>query len=238
MAAAPILALQDIRLTIGSTPVLEGAELSVTPGDKIALVGRNGSGKSTLLKIAAGEIEADSGRRFLQPGVTIRYLPQEPDLSGFATTLGYVEDGMEAGDDHYRGTYLLNALGLKGDEDPARLSGGEARRAELSAAPGKSALSQAKRAIRHPWRTATRGWIDSYRKTARQVAAFSSGSRPPRPSSATRSSQPPTWVSPMKICGTVRRPVISIIFWRSPGSRSTRISLSSVTPRSVSNCLA
>ena len=35
----------------------------------------------------------------------------------------------------------------------------------------------------------------------------SSGSRPPRRSSATRSSQPPTWVSPMKICGTVRRPV-------------------------------
>ncbi|MHB1102309.1 MAG: ABC-F family ATP-binding cassette domain-containing protein [Devosia sp.] len=132
MAAAPILALQEIRLTIGSTPVLEGAELSVTPGDKIALVGRNGSGKSTLLKIAAGEIEADAGRRFLQPGVTIRYLPQEPDLSGFATTLSYVEDGMEAGDDHYRGTYLLNALGLAGNEEPSRLSGGEARRAALA----------------------------------------------------------------------------------------------------------
>ena len=43
MAAAPILTLQEIRLTIGSTPVLEGAELSVTPGDKIALVVRNGS---------------------------------------------------------------------------------------------------------------------------------------------------------------------------------------------------
>ena len=80
MAAAPILALQDIKLTLGSTQLLEAAELSVVPGDKIALVGRNGSGKSTLLKIAAGEIEADGGKRFLQPGVTIRYLPQEPDL--------------------------------------------------------------------------------------------------------------------------------------------------------------
>ena len=54
MAPAPILALQDIKLTLGSTLLLDGAELSVTPGDKIALVGRNGSGKSTLLKIAAG----------------------------------------------------------------------------------------------------------------------------------------------------------------------------------------
>ncbi|HEY0919920.1 ABC-F family ATP-binding cassette domain-containing protein, partial [Devosia sp.] len=132
MAAAPILALQGIRLTIGSTLLLEDAELSVTAGDRIALVGRNGSGKSTLLRIAAGEIEPDAGRRFLQPGVTIRYLPQEPDLSGFPSTLHYVEDGMQAGDEHYRATYLLNALGLTGEEEPARLSGGEARRAALA----------------------------------------------------------------------------------------------------------
>ncbi len=132
MAAAPILALQDIRLTLGSTQLLEGAELSVTPGDKVALVGRNGSGKSTLMKIAAGAIEADGGVRFLQPGATIRYLQQEPDLSGFATTLDYVEHGLEHGNDPYRGMYLLNALGLSGTEDPSRLSGGEARRAALA----------------------------------------------------------------------------------------------------------
>jgi ATP-binding cassette subfamily F protein uup len=132
MAAAPILALQQIRLTLGSTQLLDGTGLALLPGEKIALVGRNGSGKSTLLKVAAGAIEADGGVRFVQPGVTIRYLPQEPDLSGFATTLAYVEDGLEAGDDHYRATYLLNALGLSGSEEPARLSGGEARRAALA----------------------------------------------------------------------------------------------------------
>ena len=87
MAAAPIITLQNIRLTLGSTLLLDGAELSVVPGDKIALVGRNGSGKSTLMKIAAGEIESDGGKRFLQPGATVRYLPQEPDLKGYATTL-------------------------------------------------------------------------------------------------------------------------------------------------------
>ena len=132
MAAAPILALQDIKLTLGSTQLLEAAELSVVPGDKIALVGRNGSGKSTLLKIAAGEIEADGGKRFLQPGVTIRYLPQEPDLSGYATTLDYAAGGLEAGNDPYRAQYLLEHLGLTGHEDPKRLSGGEARRAALA----------------------------------------------------------------------------------------------------------
>ena len=69
MAPAPILTLQAIRLTLGSTLLLDGAELSVVPGDKIALVGRNGSGKSTLLKIAAGEIEADAGERAERAGV-------------------------------------------------------------------------------------------------------------------------------------------------------------------------
>jgi ATP-binding cassette subfamily F protein uup len=132
MAAAPILALQDIKLTLGSTQLLEAAELSVVPGDKIALVGRNGSGKSTLLKIAAGEIEADGGKRFLQPGVTIRYLPQEPDLTGYASTLDYAAGGLEAGNDPYRAQYLLEHLGLTGHEDPKRLSGGEARRAALA----------------------------------------------------------------------------------------------------------
>jgi ABC transport system ATP-binding/permease protein len=132
MAAAPILFLQQIRLRLGSTDLLDGAELQLLPGEKVALVGRNGSGKSTLLKIAAGEIESDGGRRFLQPGATIRYLPQEPDLSGYPNVLSYVEAGMQAGDDHYRATYLLNALGLTGTEEPQRLSGGEARRAALA----------------------------------------------------------------------------------------------------------
>jgi ATP-binding cassette subfamily F protein uup len=132
MAAAPVLALQAIRLTLGNHLLLDGAELSVTPGDKLALVGRNGSGKSTLLKIAAGQITADDGIRFLQPGVTIRYLPQEPDLTGFKTTLDYVEDGMGEGDQHYRAQYLLEQLGLTGREDTTSLSGGEARRAALA----------------------------------------------------------------------------------------------------------
>ncbi len=134
MAAPPLLLLTDIHLRFGATPLLAGAELSVGPGERICLVGRNGSGKSTLLKIASGQIEADSGTRFFQPGTTVRYLPQEPDLSGFASTLAYVEAGLGPGDDPYRAPYLLNALGLTGEEDPARLSGGEMKRAALARA--------------------------------------------------------------------------------------------------------
>jgi len=130
--APPLIQLKDITLTFGGTPLLSGVELTVSPAERVCLIGRNGSGKSTLLKIAAGTVEPDSGSRFVQPGATIRYLPQEPDFAGFATTLSYVEQGLGPGDDRYRARYLLEQLALRDDEDPAHLSGGEARRAALA----------------------------------------------------------------------------------------------------------
>ncbi|MGL4592509.1 MAG: ABC-F family ATP-binding cassette domain-containing protein [Aestuariivirga sp.] len=127
-----LLHLRDIELTFGGKPVLEGAELAVSEGERIALVGRNGSGKSTLLKIAAGLVDYDKGSRWLQPGTTLRYLPQEPDLAGFATVMDYVKAGLCPTDDPHRCVSLLRDLGHSGAEDPARLSGGEIRRAAIA----------------------------------------------------------------------------------------------------------
>ena len=85
-------------------------------------------------------MQADAGERFAQPGTTIQYLSQEPDLAGFTTTLAYVEAGFDAAaaDARHRALYLLKELGLSGDEDPTSLSGGEARRAALARAPAPS----------------------------------------------------------------------------------------------------
>ena len=132
--APPLLLLKDIRLTFGGRPLLDGAEISVSVGERLGLVGRNGSGKSTLLKIAAGAVEADDGARFVQPGATVRYLAQEPDFGGFETALAYVEAGLTQGDDAHRAIYLLEALGVPEDADLSRLSGGEARRVALARA--------------------------------------------------------------------------------------------------------
>ncbi len=132
--APPLLQLRDVELTFGGMPLLSGVELSVSSGERVALVGRNGSGKSTLLKIAAGFVKPDRGSVFAQPGAVIRYLPQEPDFSGFASTLAYVEAGLGASDDPHLARHLLDQLGLTGQESPAHLSGGEARRASLARA--------------------------------------------------------------------------------------------------------
>src|SRR5262249_38515505 len=108
---APLLLLQEINLTFGVAPLLSGAQFAVAAGDRICMVGRNGSGKSTLLRIAAGLVQPDAGYRFAQPGATICYLSQEPDLSGFATTLAYVEAGFSAdADGRHRALYLLKEL--------------------------------------------------------------------------------------------------------------------------------
>ena len=127
-----LLNMQDIRLTFGGKPVLDGAELMLADDERMCLVGRNGSGKSTLLKIAAGLIQADDGERWLQPGTTVRYLPQEPDFTGFNTVLEYVEAGLGPTDNPYRCQHYLGELGLAGSENPANLSGGEMRRAALA----------------------------------------------------------------------------------------------------------
>jgi ABC transport system ATP-binding/permease protein len=130
--APPLLTLDGIVLTFGGTPLLDGTELHASAGDRIALVGRNGSGKSTLLKIAAGQIEPQDGEIFRKPSATIRYLPQAPDMEGFATVQAYVEAGLGPADDPHRPTYLLDHLGLAGERNPEELSGGEARRAALA----------------------------------------------------------------------------------------------------------
>ncbi|APH53997.1 ABC transporter ATP-binding protein uup [Granulibacter bethesdensis] len=132
--APPLLLLSDIHLSLGSAPLLTGAELNVSAGDRLCLVGRNGSGKSTFLKVAAGLLKPDSGTCFVQPGTTVRYLPQEPDLSGHATLLDYVTAGQGPSDDPYRAAYLLEQLGLDGERAPVNLSGGEVRRAALARA--------------------------------------------------------------------------------------------------------
>lgn len=131
--SAPILNLQNISYTLGGRPLLDGAELSVQPGERLCLVGRNGSGKSTLLRIAAGELEQDSGEHFLQPGLKVYYLPQEPDLSAWQTVFDYVTSGLDE-TTHYKARAMLSELGMDGSERCSALSGGEARRSALARA--------------------------------------------------------------------------------------------------------
>ena len=128
----PILTLKNIHLTFGGTPLLEGAEISVSKGDRICLVGRNGSGKSTLLKIAAGIDKPDDGERFVQPGTSLSYLPQEPNFEGYKTILDYVLADLNIENSPERANWLIKQFNLNPNERLSNLSGGEARRCALA----------------------------------------------------------------------------------------------------------
>jgi len=165
--APPLIQLTGIHLSFGGTPLLEGAELLVAPGDRLCMVGRNGSGKSTLMKIAAGLIEPDAGERFVQPGATVRYLPQEPDMSGFETVLAYVEAGLAPGDDPHAAARLLDQLSIDSAAAPASLSGGEARRAALARTlapkPDVLLLDEPTNHLDLPVIEWLEGWLGGYR---------------------------------------------------------------------------
>ncbi|EJF97391.1 hypothetical protein MEE_00019 [Bartonella elizabethae F9251 = ATCC 49927] len=129
--AVPLLRLDRISLAFGITPLLNQACLSVEQGARIALVGRNGCGKSTLLKIAAGILEPHGGEIFRHPRVTLRYVAQNPDCSGFEDINAYMEAGLDQTSDVQWINMLRTNLGFSGAEKLETLSGGEKRRVSL-----------------------------------------------------------------------------------------------------------
>jgi ATP-binding cassette subfamily F protein uup len=72
----PLLRLDSIHLQYGTQVLLDNVSLSITRGEKLGLLGRNGTGKTTLLKVLAGELSADSGERWVRPGIRIARLQQ------------------------------------------------------------------------------------------------------------------------------------------------------------------
>ncbi|MFZ5708237.1 MAG: ABC-F family ATP-binding cassette domain-containing protein [Pseudomonadota bacterium] len=129
--AAPLLQLSDLRLTFGGPPLFDGIDLSIQPGDRLALIGRNGSGKSTLMKVMAGLAEADAGTRAAPPGIRVGYMEQDPDLSAFRT-LGDFAAARLGEAERYRLGLAADGLDFDPSRPVATASGGERRRAALA----------------------------------------------------------------------------------------------------------
>lgn len=133
---APIYTIKNAKLSFGLNALFKDVNLYINRGDKICLVGRNGSGKSTLLKVIAHEIEPDDGEFFIQPGIKISYMPQDPDLSGFATLREVVESGLAKSDNNltYMADKIIDFFQINASQNPAQASGGECRKAALAKA--------------------------------------------------------------------------------------------------------
>ncbi|HEY6772977.1 MAG TPA: ATP-binding cassette domain-containing protein, partial [Oxalicibacterium sp.] len=56
-----MIRFQNVSLARGIKPLLDGADLTLNPGDRIGLIGANGAGKSSLFGVLRGELHADQG---------------------------------------------------------------------------------------------------------------------------------------------------------------------------------
>ncbi len=132
----PIMTIKGAKLSFGSNQLFSDVELYINRGDKICLVGRNGSGKSTLLKVISGVIEADDGEIFIQPGIKISYMPQDPDFSTFKTLREVVLSGLndDQKNQEYKADMLIEQFSIRENQAPEQSSGGERKKAALAKA--------------------------------------------------------------------------------------------------------
>ena len=140
-----LIQLLGAVLAFGDLPVLDGADLTLSSGDRVGLIGRNGAGKSSLLGVLSGRIALDDGRVVRRDGVSVVTVEQEPELPpapSLRESLA-LRGGLEAigeQDDRRRWAIVaaidreLDRYGMDGDVDPSKLSGGERKRAAIALA--------------------------------------------------------------------------------------------------------
>ena len=133
MAAAPILSWEELSLIQGSGWLFRDLDLHIGPRDRLALIGRNGAGKTTLLRLISGELEADKGRRSVQPGTRIVMLEQDPFFTGYATLMDFALSGPDA-PPRFEVEAIAGQLGIDMSRPADSASGGERRRAALARA--------------------------------------------------------------------------------------------------------
>ena len=139
-----VLSLSRAELAFGAEPLLNGVDLDLSAGERIALVGRNGAGKSSLLKVLCGEVQLDDGRWQLAPGQRVAMLPQDvpPGLAGSVeSVVAKSARGSESRDGPVSEGHVgrsvaeaLSRLALTPDARFEALSGGQKRRVLLARA--------------------------------------------------------------------------------------------------------
>ena len=90
----PLMRLSNISLAFGHRALLDKADLEITRGERVCLVGRNGEGKSSLLRILSGEVIADDGELWVRPGVRIACLAQEVGMDSNDSVFDVVAGGL------------------------------------------------------------------------------------------------------------------------------------------------
>jgi len=106
-----LITLMNAQLAFGHVALLDHADFSLEPAERVGLIGRNGAGKSSLLKILGGQARPDDGTLSVQQGLRITYVAQEPELAPEATVFQAAAQGLSQAV-ALREQYLSGAPGL------------------------------------------------------------------------------------------------------------------------------
>jgi sulfonate transport system ATP-binding protein len=125
---------RGLRRVFGERPILDGLDLTVGPGEFVALLGASGSGKTTLLKILGGFDRDVEGEIAVAKRRAVVF--QEPRLLPWARVLANVTVGLHEQGARAKGLAALAEVGLTDHQRawPLTLSGGEAQRVALARA--------------------------------------------------------------------------------------------------------
>ncbi len=129
-----VINVEHISKLYGDKMILDDLSCSVDYGDKIGIIGVNGTGKSTLLRVIAGDEEADQGEIILSKGMTVGWLPQNPDFPENGNVLSYVCEGVDEQDYGFESEAksMLTTLEIEDYEQQlSELSGGQRKRVAL-----------------------------------------------------------------------------------------------------------
>ena len=144
----PLVSLQGAHLAYGHVALLDGAELSIEAGERVALIGRNGTGKSSLLRGIAGQLAFDDGQVMLQAGLSIAFVQQEPALDPAHTVFEAVAAGLsDQAEAVTQYEALAAALARTAHPDPAQLGHLAALQARLEAEGGWASAHRVERVL-------------------------------------------------------------------------------------------
>ncbi|MFZ1608743.1 MAG: ATP-binding cassette domain-containing protein, partial [Rhodoferax sp.] len=128
-----MITLKNVTLRRGAKVLLDGASVTLNPGEKVGLVGRNGAGKSSLFALFNGNLHEDAGEYFIPSQWRMGQVAQDmPETDQSATEFVVEGDTMllaarqevaaaEATDDYNRMAHAYTELGDAGEHDaPAR----------------------------------------------------------------------------------------------------------------------
>ena len=117
-----LLNLNDVTISYGQPPLIDGISLSIERGERVCLIGRNGAGKSTLLKVIVGQIQPDEGVRKVEEGLVVAQLEQQVPVGLTGSVFDVIAAGLGSEGELLKRYHSLTHAMAEGDFSDATMA--------------------------------------------------------------------------------------------------------------------